>query len=91
LVEECVALVAACGWTVAGRTGGRQMAKSEIEQLPQPAGFDREFDRLEDATVTWHLKRMRDLDDTAWRTVSWSPPTNSIVVGAMPSGAIRRW
>jgi hypothetical protein len=43
------------------------MAKAEIEQLPQPGGFDDAIDRLEDATVTWHLERVRDLDDAAGR------------------------
>jgi len=67
LVEKCVALVAAGGRTVAGRAGGWQMAKAKIEQLPQPGGFDDAIDRLEHATVTRHLERVRDLDDAARR------------------------
>jgi hypothetical protein len=43
------------------------MAKAEIEQLPQPCGFDDAIYRLEDTTVTGHLEGVRDLDDAARR------------------------
>ncbi len=66
------------------------MAKAEIEQLPQPAGFDDVVNRLEYAESPGICRASGISTIPLGGTPSWAPPANSIVVGAMPSGAIIR-
>ena len=52
---------------ISGGTRGRQLAKPEIEQLPQPCGLNNVINRLEYARVAGHVERVRDLDDSIRR------------------------